>query len=220
ELGGLRELSKPVEPTSDIQNVTAVFGHAGTTFGWNEIGQTPGFVEAERGGILDNDSAQFFHVPVQRRAGPWLTRYRYVFARGTQTEVDGYVARLDHPRLVGQKDDWFLYEQPPLQAGDVEALRSRQGWSTLRANPSLLPAARSSRRGSARTCRRSSACGSCTRGASSRAALASTTKAGRPCTRGSGSATTRDTCSSSRSPSRPGPCTASRCRSRASASCC
>jgi hypothetical protein len=141
ELRGLRELSKLVEPNSDIQNVTAVFGHAGTTFGWNEIGQTPGWVEAERGGILDNDSAQFFHVPVQRRPGPWLTRYRYAFARGTRAEVDAYInPRFDHPILLGQKDDWFLFEQAPLRAGDVEALRFVQGWSTLRANTSLLQA--------------------------------------------------------------------------------
>jgi hypothetical protein len=138
ELAGLRELSALVEPDSDIQNVTAVFGYEGRTFGWNEIGQTPGWVTADRGGILDNDSAQFFHVPVQRRPVPRPTRFRYAFAKGAPATVDAWIqARLDHPKLIGQKDDWFLYEQPPLRAGDVEALRSTQGWGALKANASL-----------------------------------------------------------------------------------
>jgi MFS family permease len=138
ELAGLRELSARVEPGSDIQNVTAVFGHDGSTFGWNEIGQTPGWVTAERGGILDNDSAQFFHVPVQRSPVPWLTRYRYAFVRGTRAVVEADVQRrLDHPALVQQKDDWYLFEQPPLRAGDVEALRWTQGWGVLRVNSSV-----------------------------------------------------------------------------------
>ena len=138
ELAGLRKLSALVEPESDIQNVTAVYGHAGSTFGWNEIGQTPGWVTAEKGGILDNDSAQFFHVPVQRRPGPWLTRYRYAFARGPWSTVGPDIQkRLDHPTLVDQKGDWYLFEQPPLRAGDVEALRSVQGWGVLRADHSV-----------------------------------------------------------------------------------
>jgi hypothetical protein len=139
ELRGLRTLSALVEPESDIQNVPGVFGHEGRTFGYNEIGQTPGWVTAEQGGILSNDSAQgLFHVPVQRRPGPWITRYRYVFVRGPQSTVDAWVGpNLDHPRLLGHQDDWYLYEQPPLRAGDVEALRAVQGWAELRANRAL-----------------------------------------------------------------------------------
>jgi hypothetical protein len=138
ELAGLRELSERVEPDSDIQNVVALFNHEGKTFGWNEIGQTPGWVTSTRGGILDNDSARFFHVPLQRSAAPFVTRYRYAFVRGAWGTVQAYVQpRLDHPRLVGQKDDWYLFEQPPLSTGDVEALRSTQGWGELRANNSV-----------------------------------------------------------------------------------
>jgi hypothetical protein len=137
ELAGLRELSARVEPESDIQNVVALYGHAGSTFGYNEIGQTPGWVVAEKGGILDNDSARFFHVPLQRRPGPWISRYRYVFSRGTGPSVQAYVQPHEHPNLVQQKDDWFLFEQPPLRTGDVEALRSVQGWGVLRADTSV-----------------------------------------------------------------------------------
>jgi hypothetical protein len=138
ELAGLRELTARIEPESDIQNVVAPMTDGGSQFGWNEIGQTPGWVTAEQGGILDNDSAAFFHVPVQRRPGPWLTRFRYAIIRGTPSRVQDYArTRLDHPTLIGQKDDWYLYEQPPLRAGDVEALRSTQGYGVLRANTSV-----------------------------------------------------------------------------------
>jgi hypothetical protein len=139
ELRGLHTLSARMEPESDIQNVSGVFGHEGRSFGWNEIGQTPGWVTADRGGILDNDSARFFHVPLERKPGPWVTRYRYVFVRGSQSTVDAYVGpHLDHPRLIGHEDDWYLFEQPPLRAGDVEALRSVQGWGELRANLAVV----------------------------------------------------------------------------------
>jgi hypothetical protein len=136
ELYGLRQLSERVEPESDIQNVVAVFGYTGKTFGWNEVGQTPGWLTAEQGGILDNDSAGgHYHVPVQRADMPWITRYRYAFLKGTSDDVEAYVRpRFDHPRLVGQVDDWFLYEQPPLQGGDVEALRCAQAAGELRSN--------------------------------------------------------------------------------------
>jgi hypothetical protein len=138
DLVGLRELSKLMEPESDVQNVTAGFGHAGRTFGWNEIGQTPAWVTAERGGILDNDSARYFHVPIQRRSGPWLQRYRYALVRGPEPEVQAYIrSRGDQPRLVQQKDDWHLFERPPLRTGDVEELRSIQGWGELQADRSV-----------------------------------------------------------------------------------
>jgi hypothetical protein len=134
EMAGMRELTKLIEPESDIQNGVGTVDHAGKEFGWNEIGQAPGFVTAAQGGILDNDSARFFHVPLSRRPGPWITRYRYALVRGTPAQAANYAAQLDHPTLVKQKDDWYLYEQPPLRAGDVEALRSVQGWGTLQAN--------------------------------------------------------------------------------------
>ena len=140
ELRGLRTLSPLVEPESDILNVLGAFDKEGRTFGYNEIGQTPGWVTAEQGGILSNDSAQsLFHVPLQRRPGPWIARYRYVFVRGTQSTVDAWVGpNLAQPRLLGHQDDWYLYEQPPLRAGDVEALRSVQGWGELRANRAVI----------------------------------------------------------------------------------
>ena len=159
ELRGLRELSPLVEPESDIQNTLGDFGHEGRQFGWNEIGQTPGWVTAEQGGILDNDSARFFHVPLMRRPGPWITRYRYVLLRGTWSAVQAWVGRLDHAQLVQRRDDWYLYEQPPLRGGDVEALRAVQGWAELRANTALDQhrsgsAASALRAGSARMFRR------------------------------------------------------------------
>jgi hypothetical protein len=136
ELRGLGEISALVEPESDIQNDVPSSAD-GRQFGYNEIGQTPGWVTADQGGILDNDSARFFHVPLQRRPGPWLSRYRYVIVRGTPSTVHAQVGPLDHPRLIGQKDDWYLFEQSPLRAGDVEALRSIQGWGELRVNSAV-----------------------------------------------------------------------------------
>ena len=138
EMEGLRALSPLIEPESDVQNLVPAFRHKGRGFGYNEIGQTPGWVTADQGGILDNDSARFFHVPLQRRPGPWLTRYRYIIARGEWPRVQASVdSRSEHPKLLGHKDDWYLFEHPPLRAGDVEALRAVQGWGTLRANTSL-----------------------------------------------------------------------------------
>jgi len=134
QLRGLHLLTARMEPESDVQNLVGATGQEGRSFGWNEIGQTPGWVTADRGGILDNDSARFFHVPLERKPGPWLTRYRYVLIRGSQSTVDPFLANLDHPRLVAREDDWFLFERPPLQAGDAEALRAVQGWGELRAN--------------------------------------------------------------------------------------
>ena len=143
QLRGLHDLTARIEPESDIENVLGrdmpgLPGHEGRQFGWNQLGQTPGWVTADQGGILDNDGARFFHVPLQRRPGPWITRYRYVIIRGTGSAVKDYAGQLDHhPRLVGQRDDWYLFERPPLRAGDVEALRSIQGWGELRANSAV-----------------------------------------------------------------------------------
>jgi hypothetical protein len=138
ELAGLRELSAHIEPDSDILNVAPALGDGGKEFGWNEIGQTPAWVTAAQGGILDNDAAIYYHVPVQHRPGPWISRYRYALVRGAPWRVEDYArTRLDHPKLVQQKDDWYLYEQPPPRTGDVEALRQIQGWGTLRADTSV-----------------------------------------------------------------------------------
>jgi NPCBM/NEW2 domain len=142
ELRGLRKLTARIEPESDIENVPGQnqpgpYVQDGREFGWNQIGQTPGWVTAEQGGILDNDSARFFHVPLQRRPGPWITRYRYVIVRGTPPAVGGYAAGHNELRFIGQKDDWYLYEHPPLRGGDVEAVRSIQGYGELRSNTSV-----------------------------------------------------------------------------------
>jgi hypothetical protein len=135
EAAGLRKLTAYIEPGSDIMNGVPPLNNAGTQFGWNEIGQMPGWVTSDQGGMLDNDSAVYSHVPVQRRPGPWLTRYRYAIVRGTPPQVVEFVrSHLDQPRLIKQHDDWYLYEQPPMRTGDVEALRSIQGWGELQAN--------------------------------------------------------------------------------------
>jgi len=137
ELRGLHKLTALIEPESDIQNEVPSSADGGRQFGWNEIGQTPGWVTAQQGGILDNDSARFFHVPLRRWSGPWITRYRYILVKGPPPVVQSHVARFEDPHLVGQVDDWYLYEQPPLRAGDVEALRSIQPWRVLRTGASV-----------------------------------------------------------------------------------
>lgn len=132
ELDGFREIAAHVAPRADVQTYLPRLGGGSEAFGPRELSEVPAWVAAESGGLIENDSASYFQMPVQRRFVRFPRRYRYVFARGDERVVR---ARIGHefPGAVvaARAERWFLFERAPDVTGSILVVRSAQEWGDL-----------------------------------------------------------------------------------------
>ncbi len=136
ELAGLRALQPLVPPGADLK----LFPERGDSraFGGGALGQVAAWIPADQGGLLENDSAIYFQLPLQRRRGAVRpTRYQYLVVRGTPSEARSAVGRA--PTLVAQRGDFHLFEDSPpdIRVPGLDLVRYGQPLGTLRQGTSV-----------------------------------------------------------------------------------
>ena len=138
ELDGFRELCLKIPDGADVQTFLHQQGGGSAVFGPREVAQVPAWVAAEKGGLIENDSAMYAQMPVQRRPRRFPTRYRYLFARGDEHTARVQVAHaFPDASLVGQAGGWFLFERQPLVTGAFTVVRSAQEAGELHVDHSM-----------------------------------------------------------------------------------
>jgi hypothetical protein len=112
ELAGIDALKAHMARGADVmlfpdRSRSEVFGHA-------QHGQAPAWITAARGGILENDSSQYFQLPVQKRSGvPWPSEWRYFVARGSRHEAAQSVG--GRGQFLASAGDYHVFEAPRLE---------------------------------------------------------------------------------------------------------
>jgi hypothetical protein len=132
ELAGLRDLAIHMQPGADVRNlVPETFPHS-WVFGPMQFGQVPAWITAEHGGLIDNDSARYYQMPVRRNDVPFPSRHRYIIARGNANRVTSAVtSRFKNALLIHESSPWLLYEDRLSESGDFTVVRSAQSWRQL-----------------------------------------------------------------------------------------
>ena len=137
ELDGFRELAAKIPDGADVQTFLHQQGGGSAAFGPRELSQVPAWVAAEKGGLIENDSAMYAQMPVQRRPRRFPTRYRYLFAHGDLHTARVQVARaFPDASLVAEAGGWFLFERQALVTGAFTVVRSAQEADDLRVDHS------------------------------------------------------------------------------------
>lgn len=135
ELAGLDELARYIEPGSDVRNFVPDTANASTVMGPAQLGQAPAWLTAQLGGLLDNDSAAYFQMPILRGPIPFPGFYRYIVARGDASDVTRRLRqRRPAVRLHHQATSWLLFEEPPPGTEDFTVVRGMQDWGQLERN--------------------------------------------------------------------------------------
>jgi hypothetical protein len=132
ELAGLRDLAAHMQPGADVRNLMPDTSPHSEVFGAMQFGQVPAWITADQGGILDNDSAYYYQIPVKRNNVPFPSRHRYIIARGEVARATSIVtSRVKDARLIYQSSPWLLFENRLTEGGDFTVVRSAQSWRQL-----------------------------------------------------------------------------------------
>ncbi len=141
ELSGMDKVVASMPVDADLHGLLVDTGWHSEWVGDAQMGQVMAWVTAERGGVLENDQARYFPIPIQRRTEyPWQRHYRNLLARGPSQNALALASRFEPaPKVVSQKDNWVLIESGvfPMIVGDVEVVRSAQQWGELQLNRSV-----------------------------------------------------------------------------------
>lgn len=132
EARGLQDLIAAVPPGADVKTLVTRTDQESHVFGSVQFSQMPAWITATGGGLIENDSASYFQLPVQRLPVTFPKAYRYVVTRGSVARGDAQVRRFApgavHTRSFGK---WHLYEFPELASGPVQVVRYAQHWGRL-----------------------------------------------------------------------------------------
>jgi hypothetical protein len=127
EIAGLHELKKHMQPGFDVHTMLPDTARDSEVMGPMQFHHAAGWLTAELGGMLDNDSPDYFQMPIRREPTNWPVFQRYIVARGDLPEVARRVRqRFRSARFVHQASSWFLFENPPLGNNDYTVVRSMQ----------------------------------------------------------------------------------------------
>ena len=138
ELAGLRDLAAHMEAGADVRNLAADTSSDSKAFGPMQFRQVPAWVTADHVGILDNDSAYYYQIPVKRNNVPFPSRHRYIIARGDVDSVTSTVtSRVKNARLIYESPPWRLFEDRLPEIGDFTVMRSAQSWDHLRLDEAI-----------------------------------------------------------------------------------
>lgn len=133
EIAGLHELAAHIEPGFDVRTMLPDTVHDSQTMGPAQFGQAAAWVTAELGGILENDSADYYQMPIRRAPVPFPTYYRYIIAKGDLDDATRKTtAKWPSARLIHRASSWLLFEDPPMAGEGFTVIRSMQGWGKLR----------------------------------------------------------------------------------------
>jgi hypothetical protein len=132
EISGLWELRDHMQQGFDVRTLLPGATHDRRSLGFMHFHHAAGWLTAEGGGLLADDSPDYYQMPIRRGSMPFPTYYRYTIARGNPNEVTRKVTeRSRTARLVHEASAWLLYEEPPAGNDDFTVIRSMQSWGQL-----------------------------------------------------------------------------------------
>jgi hypothetical protein len=131
ELDGFDEIRTRVGPYEDVMSFIpkSVAGGRSDVFGYRGLAEAPAWVTAENGGLIRDDYARYYQMPVQRRRLHFPGRYRYIFTLGSRASV---LAAFPEAKLVAHSGKWSLYERPQLRVGELTVVRYSQARGELK----------------------------------------------------------------------------------------
>ncbi len=134
ELDGFREITAAIPPHSDVFNFAPPTDQTSEVFGDMQYWQVPAWITTRQGGLINNDSAQYFQIPIQRHAVPFPSRYPYVVVRGDAHHLLAAHSAFPEAKLLKSSGKWHVLRLPEVQLPGLEVLRSAQEWGTLELN--------------------------------------------------------------------------------------
>lgn len=131
ELAGLRVIAKSVPAGADVRQMVSDTDSTSRVFGARQLGQAPAWITAEQGGLMANDFARYFQLPVLRRRGELLPEpQRYIVARGDERRTKKIVRKqYRKAKLVDSSGPWMLFEN---SKAPVTSLRVANSGSTAK----------------------------------------------------------------------------------------
>ena len=140
EMAGLDVIARSIPMGADVETLVTQTNLNSEVFGADQLGQTPAWVTAERGGLIANDSAvaMYFQIPVKRNDVPFPTRFRYVIANGDRRAYRNLLhSATGSSAPLARDGQWLLYERPGLETDDFVVIRDAQGWGSLAKDRSI-----------------------------------------------------------------------------------
>jgi len=140
EMAGLDVIARSIPMGADVETLVTQTNLNSEVFGRDQLGQTPGWITAERGGMIANDSAvaMYFQIPIKRNDVPFPTRFRYVVAHGDRRSYRSLLrSATGSSTPLAHDGQWLLYERPGLETDDFVVIRDAQGWGTLAKDRSI-----------------------------------------------------------------------------------
>lgn len=135
EAAGLEEVKRHMQPGFDVRTMLQETSRDSEAMGFMQFHHAAGWVTADLGGILDNDSPDYYQMPIRRAATAWPEFHRYLLARGDVAEATRKVAEHSKTaRLVHRASPWLLFEDPPAGHQHITVVRSMQSWGRLQCN--------------------------------------------------------------------------------------
>lgn len=132
ETAGLRELEKHMQPGFDVRSMLHETQPHSDAMGFMQLYHATGWITADHGGILDNDSPDYYQMPIRRGPTPLPTTFRYTVARGDPDQAARMITeRWGAARLVHRESSWLLFEEPPIATEAFTVVRFRQTWGQL-----------------------------------------------------------------------------------------
>jgi hypothetical protein len=141
ELADLQELTKHMQPGFDMRTMLPNTAPDSEAMGFMQFHHAAGWLTAQMGGILDNDSPDYYQMPIRRQPTTWPEFHRYILARGDVAEVTRKVTEQSRTaRLVHRASSWLLFENPPVGNSDFTVVRSMQSWGQLQRDKEVAEA--------------------------------------------------------------------------------
>jgi len=140
EMAGLDVIARAIPRGADLETLVVRTNMDSAVFGAQQLGQTPAWITAERGGMIANDSAVslYYQIPIKRNDVPFPTRFRYVIGHGDR-RADRNVLRsaTGSSTPLAVSGEWLLYERPGFETNDFVVIRDAQGYGTLAKDRSI-----------------------------------------------------------------------------------
>jgi hypothetical protein len=140
EMAGLDVIARSIPKGSDIETLVVQTDLNSEVFGADQLGQTPAWITAERGGMIANDSAVaiYYQIPIKRNDVPFPARSRYVIGHGDRRSYRHVLrSATGSSAPLARSDQWLLYERPGFETDDFVVVRDAQGYGTLAKDRSI-----------------------------------------------------------------------------------
>jgi hypothetical protein len=136
EMKDFTNVAAKAVPGSDIQTFMPNSGGGSETWGYRAMATSAAWYAAEHGGILDDDYAARFNMPVQRRKGvSFPHRYRFIFTTADAAKVK---KQFPDAQVRATSGKFSLYERVPQKYAGFDIVRSGEGWGELRLDKSCV----------------------------------------------------------------------------------